>query len=258
MIQEYLVRHIESINDARDYLDGWIHVSNLYDPCAREIGIRRRLKIKPQQKIAVSDRLLWESGTAYHNTLRGYLAKMGMLLGHWSCRRCDWASSEVLPHACPRSCNRCGKQDFRYREVTMRDEKRKIIGNGDCWISESRKLVPTEIKSMGISGFTNMRAVLAKHAFQVMMYREMAANLGWPVANYGIVLCAPLGFSMSPFKEYRVERDQDAVDRAYIRAEEIRNSAKGKLPERICGSILEPRAKACIVAKDCFDWKSRK
>jgi len=265
---------------ARDHKE--LHASDLTKEdnefCSRELCLLDIYeKKKKDQFINTCLRTTFDNGNDYSRRIREeYLSDYAW--GIWYCPRCH---GQVGPCFRPETCPACSYLDLNYQEVFFKDEKSGVQGSVDLFVkldkATSPLLRPVEIKTMDKDYFKKLVAPFSEHRVRTQLYLELikratnvsaeiVAKIDTSVATilycsrgYGIADNSLVGIkdhAFSPFKEFEVKADPEAVETYFEKAQWVtdwRNNKMGTiLPPRICESIGDNRANACPVKKECF------
>lgn len=263
---------------ARDHSK--IHASDLTKEenefCSRELCLMETYEKKKKDSfINTCLRTTFDNGKDYARRITDeYLVDYAW--GIWNCPRCH---AEVGPCFRPESCLACSYMGLTYEEVLFKDEKSGAQGSVDLFVKFDKhtKLRPVEIKTMDKDYFKKLAAPFSEHRVRTQLYLELinrATNMTFPqldhidtsVASilycsrgYGIADNSLVGIkdhAFSPFKEFEVQADPEVVEKYFEKAAWVTDWRKDKLgvmlPPRICESIGDKRASACMVKKNCF------
>lgn len=232
---------------------------------------------KRPEFLSTSLRMTFDVGRFVETRVRHYLQRTAV--GFWKCRVCG-SKQRPIPTPYPAgACLHCKAiKGFDYDEVRFKDPVSGISGGMDILISTkgSKGLQLVEIKSMASDAFKDLLAPLAEHRFRTLLYLRIIANADNKfIANSvnqesATVLYVSKGFGVkddsisklgikdqnfSPFKEFKVLRDdsvtQTAIDRATALTKWRENPSKGMLCG-VCPNGLVKRAQSCPAVVPCF------
>jgi hypothetical protein len=256
-----------------------IHASDLtnFDKeyCPREIALIEHYDLKrPMNFIGTSLRYTFDLGNALAELVRNeWLA--GHAIGIWKCFRCGTKSNFG---ARPYSCKTCGGSEFKYREVRFTSEICGASGGVDLLVNMpgEKKLRVVELKSMDKEEFKTLVAPKAEHWLRTNLYLRLIAESDFSHKSMvntdeGIVLYMAKAYGFkddeilsaglkdspySPFKEYKVQRDDTLTDKYVERAKQLHEwrlaEGANMAPDRICTNALCARASLCVAQKYCF------
>jgi hypothetical protein len=129
-----------------------------------------------------------------------------------------------------------------------------------------------EIKSMANDEFKSLHAPLTEHRLRTQLYLEILNDADLPSymenvsrdtaiilycqKGYGVKLTAPVidgDYPFSPFKEFFVKRDTEAVTPFLESAGAVLDFRRsGKMPSGVCPTSFCGRAQKCPVVSECF------
>lgn len=217
-----LYQHLSVREPARfsslDFSDGeYLHVTDLWDACMRQIYFSRETGIPVHRHISPALRMKFEMGKIVEDRIRAWLSEMGVL-------------EEIKP--------------------VLKDEDLKIVGSPDGRLKNGRLI---EIKGMdpGVFKFT-AKGLLPYHSFQMKAYLTLDRQETGKLfsAAFG-------GSDKIPFRDHTVNFDLkvgEVIKRAVSRLREAKNG--GRMPDRVCKAETDPRAVLCPFRRECFDAKS--
>jgi hypothetical protein len=151
---------------------------------------------------------------------------------------------------------------MEYKEVTLKDERLRIVGHTDGWIKGIGNDCLIEIKSIGAGtlrfeapellydadgdvtkAWKNIRRPFRSHLLQGQMYLELAHRMYGNEAPKEIVFLYELKADQD-YKEFTVKADYEIVDRVFFTAEKIIKAIDaGVMPE--CNVDPENGCKSC-------------
>lgn len=247
--------------------DGW---------CPRHWAIldmrgRRRPR---SRRGSTAERLVWKQGRMLATAIIGYFRELGMAVGDWECIACGSGYRfQKAPEACA-----CGSSAFRYKEVRFTSRDSGISGGIDLLLDlpGEELLLPVELKTLDKERFKELSGPLAEALARTRLYlrlvaesrhkrrrevnQEEAVVLYISKGGWGARSSKPRDWGLrdrnfSPFKEFRVARDDAAVEDPYCakaRALYRWRQRKAGFPAGICQSSICDRAAACEVVHECF------
>jgi len=245
-----------------------IHASDLtkdVEYCPREVRLMELLdKKQKEQWIPAVLRMTFDDGHAKQHIINNnYLRKF--MAGDWVCAWCGhewWALGRT---DCPKGG--CSSVWVDYMEPFFKDPISEAQGSVDGLVQlpGKKKLRMMESKIMATSMFKDLKAPLAEHKLRTMFYLALIARSDHPHKNEidtskASVLYCLRGHGMkdengeiSPFKEFVVKRNDDAVEYLFKKATELTLArGGGPLPTQICPHQMCSRAEKCLVSKECF------
>lgn len=233
--------------------------------CPREYALLHHVgKYKKGMTIAAPLRHTFDMGRDIEARVQNeYL--LDEAVGHWRCASCG-----DIKTFCKKPKVGCDRQEikcvWRYEEVKIKHGL--LTCSLDLFVDTHKgKLKLVELKTMIKEQFTELKAPLAEHRLRTQLYLWMVARSGYADdvdSKEAIVLYIAKSYgkmnqavgSITPFKEYRVKRDDEALAEillALARYEQYRQ--KGTLPKGICPNSACKRATGCTVRKECFSGK---
>lgn len=255
-----------------------ISISGLPYLCPREEALATRDNKIRTDRVPPSLRAIFETGNAFQDIIRDLtMVEDGFLLGMWKCRECDfvhgstdgesWKNNrgateahvlERIPK--PEKCNtdiegygRCLNTSFEYVEEILENRHMKLKGHPDGFLSNRMYDHVLEIKTTNDFRFKVAKTKPFKeHLIQANIY-------AW-IAGKKRILLLYFNKNNGQFWTWDLAIDNDiikeTIDKVKATWEAIEEfEAKGeisKLPERICQTPRDTRAKKCQLCKECF------
>lgn len=268
-VKDLIHREVGGAEDARSQKE--IHASDLTkeDPefCPREVYLRQTLKKKRRSPwLPTALRITFDEGNVKQGLLNNKYLR-DYMVGTWKSVCCDqewWGSGRE----CPTICDECELQTrFEYHEPFFIDPISEAQGSIDGLVAlpEEDKLRVLECKIMGDKQFRGLVAPLAEHRLRTQFYLALVARSEHPMkyeidTSKASVLYWLRGHGVkdengeiSPFKEFVVKRDDDAVEPLFKKALQLTLArGGGPLPDQICPHQMCERAEKCPVSKECF------
>lgn len=263
--------------------------------CPRERAYQTILKKKPpNQFLSTSEQITFGIGRWLEDKIVDTFVENGMAVGDWKCRHC---SQMYVFCKRPPKCKSCGHRFFEHIEKRVISDITGVSCGIDLLVSlpGNSKHSVIEIKSMDKEMFKTLVAPLAEHATRTKLYLRSLAESSQPWTNLvdtekAYILYTTKGgygtaceevptwqfydAAFSPFKDYVIERDDASIDHIVgpalefkvwkdqydelTKAEDSDGLADLPLPERICASSLDKRAKKCSCLSPCFIKKMAK
>lgn len=187
------------------------------------------------------------------------------IIGNWSCAACGKIVSfkEKPKDGCP-TMKRC---DWKYEEVNFVSPEYEISGSIDAILDLlAPKLFITELKIIKAEDFNDIVAPLAEHRIRTSMYMKIIeesdsvyrtrlnvqeARVFYISRGYGKKNLT--SGEIVPFKEFIVKRDDTAVMPYLNKAKEVKLFRhKGVIPQGVCKTALDAKAKKCAACVQCF------
>lgn len=287
MITQHLVE-AETKIPRRVGRDDGFHASSVGDMCRRYETMKRALPIaQDQRKFAGQLLKRFQIGHAVHRQWQQkILSKMRVLKGTWECSRCmhrvnncfmpsepcdkcDWQINPVThkpmaasakSSACAvdckwpggyytvgRDCGYCFKGgNWKFKESTVRIKEYDLIGSFDGIVLYDGVVERIlEMKTKDVYAWAKMTEPHAKHVIQSNVYM-------WGTGLTEGVICY-INKNSGEMKEFLVKFDQELIDGIKKNIGLVMQALKkDELPNGVCGSSREPRAKECPYRKICF------
>lgn len=256
-----------------------IHASELTKPegyCPRQIALQIATKAEiPDEYLITSLAVTFQIGRDLQDNVVNWFADMGLAVGHWKCLACG-AQQEYCKR--PKACPTCGCRAFKPVEARFES----AYSGASCGIDMladlgDPKLTPVEIKTIDKEQFKGLVAPLSEHRQRTSLYlriidesehpfskqvdTEKARVLYVSKGGYGCldddVKSWKIGEQFSPFKEFTVTRNDAVTVEPTRRARAVTLYARGEagMPDGLCDTALNKRAKGCPVCKECFSGK---
>lgn len=261
--------------------EGHLHASSLINICERQHVLAAMTDTEMMRGVTGSDRLVWAIGRAVERHVRTQFIKarqFGGIYGRWTCDNPKSAADptcratgfigKVGIHDAAARCT-CGGRLDTYNEPSLWDDDNGFVGNPDLTFALDGLFVVTEIKSMEKERFQDLAAPLADHVHQAILYRDLYRRLGFPVADFVIILYVSKGYSFKRkdrqgrstiYREFRVDATQPHLQRlvetSLASARLVKDAkAGGPLPPRHpqCHSVDCARAKECPLVTRCLN-----
>jgi hypothetical protein len=251
-----------------------VHASDLTKDvfCPREFALLDLLnKNRPAQKPSAAQAATWHMGNVTSDAVREHWLG-GRAFGDWECIRCNQVQG-ICPKPTMLGCLGGSHHLWKYREVKFRSATYDFTGSIDVLSAlkaPDNKLTITELKIIDKDEFAKLAGPYAEHRIRTALYMKLVEDSDHPYremidVKHAKVLYVMRGFGKKhetyneilPFKEFDVERDDDALVSALGRAATMRDwRKKGLFPPTITGSAVYcPHSKGCSVAKECLGGK---
>lgn len=243
----------------------YLHVSDLLHKCIRKIAIYQSMSITPKpQGLSLMDSLTYAQGTAIGETLKERIAagSNGLMFGYW---RCDCKSTRTDTPMLLRQvdmgllCRVCKTPRKNYDEVSIKNEKYKIVGNPDVLLLREPQngLHVTELKSISHDAWKELVRPDPLHVLQVVFYWFLMREAGYRLMSKVSVAYATKGwiFGKMPVKEFVLQAAPEVprLDWYLNAALQIQKARSGgELPDRPCQNETITIAKNCDVVRTCF------
>lgn len=241
---------------------GTVRSSGFGQMCPREEVLAALHKVIREENFNADQLLNFSLGTDFHSLLQDeVLPKVGAMVGEWKCYNCGkkfggmgkkkgFYLSRMIPK--PAECSKCKCLKLTYVEQFLTDVEYGITGHPDGFINIPGRAGTgvIEAKSIGGKGAWEIKKVPKfEHVIQVQLYLWMT-NLPW-----ACILYWDKGtFGLNGITEYFIERDEATIEAIKENLKLIWNGIDGgPLPERICSSLMAPRAVTCALRNQCFE-----
>lgn len=204
-----------SVREPERFSDGpYLHVTDLYSACFRQIFYSRSTGVKIERFIPASLRMAFEMGRIVEERVKTWLKEMGVI---------------------------------HTDEQGLIDKDLKVIGTPDGRLLNSTII---DVKGMDPAVFKfTARAPLPRHKFQMESYLWLDNN-----DQSGTLFSATWGTrEKMPFHDQDVHYNLKTgeIIRRYV--SQLREAeAGGKLPGRICKNNRDPKAIVCPFRERCF------
>jgi hypothetical protein len=247
--------------------------------CPRMYAIMDNITLdkQPAKWIDTSLAMTFEIGKAVQDIVVNKLSDEGAAITNWKC------ANTKCGHLAPRckrpvECPDCGCAYMKPDEIRLLSTVSHIGGGFDVFgqLGED-KLRLVEIKTMAPEEFKGLVAPLAEHRARTNLYLRLVEESDDPWKSrintkQGIILyCSKGGFGcldmlpmqwglfdrFSPFKEFRVERDDTKTEAYTAKGKAVKDYRDGTIgmPCGICPTAFTKRAMACPVKEACFSGK---
>lgn len=253
-----------------------VHASDLTKPegfCPRQYALLDVTKKKRKdQFIGTSLQHTFQTGRSLQQDLNERWAE-DMAVGIWKCLYCGKEHGFCKR---PATCAKCGApaRCLQYEEENFFHPSGYSGSIDQLTDLGEPKLRVTEVKTMKADEFKTLLAPLAEHRLRTNLYLRTVAESDHPFKSRintqeGLILyiCKGFGFKadwvkdkglkdspFSPFKEFWVERDDEATAKYLGKAEVLRDyrTAGAGIPSGSCNNSFCGRAKSCPVRQDCW------
>lgn len=222
-------------------------------------------------------RLIFETGNAFQDIVRDLIADKGILYGMWRCKDCDYVHGSTTgdftinsrgakesplekrinkPHACGIDIENygiCEGSKFEYIEETIIDEGFKMSGHPDGYIANAIYDDVWELKTVNSYRFRQAKKKpFPEHIEQVMWY-------AWK-ANKKNVLITYKNKDTGAYISHRLDVVDSVISNILNRVRQTwaavkefeQTGAIEVLPEKVCSSIKDKKAKSCEMCERCF------
>ena len=261
-----------------------LHASDMADRefCPREFALMDATKKgRPWAFVSTAMRVTWDYGDFLQWSVNNIYLR-DIMWGRWKCLSCGRQTGplpcKVPTKPCKMALKTRARCRWEYRELVVECEPMNAVCSLDCLLKDGPKLRLAEIKTEVKDSFRDLQAPRAVHRLRTQLYLRMidstmyrklvhtdGARLLYICKGYGVkdeILHARLkekGISdwpYTPFKEYRIERNDGETDHLVSRAVALRAAREEKaVPCGICPTAMCKRARECPVAKECFSGK---
>lgn len=233
--------------------------------CPREVVLSKKLNRKPYpQTVQAPMQVTFHEGKDTQARFNNFWLRDRMV-GNWECQQCGTVAKFCKA---PHKCAHCQSKDINYQEVVFFHSS-GAQGSLDAILDVGKpKLRLVEVKILAVDEWVKLIAPLAEHRARSKLYLEIIAGSDHPqkdtidvsqihilykLRGYG-KKDEKLGI-ITPFKEFVVYRNLEEVGVYLSMAKVIglsRESEWSLIPNGVCATMFETRAKACPVIKDCF------
>lgn len=205
-----------SVREPERFSDGqYLHITDLYTACFRQIFYSRSTGIKVEKYIPASLRMAFEMGKIVEERVKTWLREMGVI--------------------------HTGAQELKNEEL-------KIVGTPDGRLLNGTII---DIKGMDPAVFRfTARAPLPRHKFQIESYLWLDQN-----GQSGKLLSATWSTKEKmPYRDHDVNYNLKTGEMIKRYVSQLREAeAGGKLPGRVCKDSKDPKAIVCPFQQRCFD-----
>lgn len=220
--------------------DNVIHVTDLYDFCARRyvLAQRHKIAINVDKKFPPAMNVTFRLGQKMETMVLESL--QSCLFGDFS------------------TCPTCGT--IRYNPPLFQYSVGDFIitGHVDAVVSYGDKLFILEIKSMDKDQFNNLTEPSLKYMWQLMSYLYLKKKKRIKdISDVGFLVYLSKGYNTKPVKVFPIEMDTPFLRHIRGVMRELKTLSKRKLPKRICTTDLYPLAKECPVKDICFGRRKK-
>jgi hypothetical protein len=237
--------------------------------CPREFYLMDMLKVSREPRpLAAAMRMTFDVGIDSQRRLNNQYLR-DVMWGHWVCPHC---SEEYRYCFDPGPCKVCEHKKLEYREVVAASLPHGIVGSIDAIVKTAMpKLRMVEMKTIDKDACKKLTEPQPEHVLRTNLYLQLIAlskDLKHVVdSDTGHVLYTSKSFGFltedyaadmpvekfSPFKEYKIKRDPEALTEVLGKAECLHKCrVHHRVPARLCESVDEKRAQACPVHQQCF------
>lgn len=214
-------------------------------------------------------------GRTLQDRVAHILSDQGVAICHWRCRNCG-----TIHEFCKRpvvcGTKGCKSKSFDPIEPRFKSQVSDISCGVDLLVNlKEAKLRLVEVKTMDKEQFKSLAAPLAEHRLRTNLYMRIVDECDLPIkkrvfVDEAIIIYVSKGgfgvkdeavktwkigdHAFSPFKEYRVKRDDSQTEKITQKGVALKLWRKkgGDLPDRVCPTSFCGRAKKCPVTLECF------
>jgi hypothetical protein len=169
-LNEFLLLEGKKPSDRKTGVFHPSEISGFFCPRQWVIKERHRGEI-PVEGTQPGSMRTFEVGHRLHDMMQDYFSQMGLLYGKFECRKCEETYLGFKPTSC-----QCGKSDFKYREVRIKDDEYHIYGHTDGIVlidfnslKKPKKYI-FEFKTINPMGYGNLRKEIDDHREQASIY----------------------------------------------------------------------------------------
>lgn len=230
------------------------------------------VSIKPKSKtISTSLAYTFDIGNYVQSRINNVWLR-DYMVGHWECEACQ--QKWTFCGAPKKTCNGKNCTLPTYKEVVFHHPALGFVGSTDGLVyNGTKKLTLGEFKTLDKDEFKKLEAPFTEHRIRTQLYLFLIAesdsiyknvidtNEAWVLYTskaFGIKdeVQAKYNYrdaNFSPFKEYKIKRDDNAIAPYLDKVKELNGFlAGGSLPQRICARPEDKVAQACEMCKVCF------
>jgi hypothetical protein len=253
-----------------------LHASELTKPdgfCPRAYALSDATATAPKGRwLSTSEQVTFQMGRDLERNVVSWFGDMGRATCHWTCLACGIQHAFQLR---PAKCRACNGTRFEPKEVRFESAATGASCGVDMLLAlGGAKLVVHELKTMDKDEFKALVAPLAEHRLRTNFYLRIVAESTslWAkqvdtseayivYVSKGGFGCADKGLkgygikeSFSPFKEFRITRDDAATESTARLAKIVKQYREGEvgMPAGICPTALSKRASGCAWKNACF------
>lgn len=245
--------------------------------CPREHAILDLLeKERPDQFVATCERVTWDLGNMFPNYIIDVLSRERLVQGDWECMNCGrmrrWSRK-------PKKCKRCESTLFKYHEVRFTSQECGVSSGIDFfyWRDDIQKYRLVEFKTIMKEEFKKLAAPYAEHKQRTSLYLRCIADSDSPHKDEidteiaEILYICKGGYradntvklmpnlkdkAYSPFELFTVVRDDKLTNLKWEHAEILKvfrdKPSVKNIPDGVCATQYQKRARGCSVCKECF------
>lgn len=210
-----LLKHL-SVREPERFSHGeYLHVTDLYNSCFRQIYYSRSTGVPVERYIPATLRMLFEMGKIVEDKVRAWLMEIGII----------YHDPQIL-----------------------KDEDLKVSGTPDIRLLNGTIV---DVKGMDPAVFRyTTNKPLPRHEFQIRSYLWLDQN-----SRFGKLFSATWGSKERiPFRDHDVSYNLKTGEIIKRYVSQLRNAeAGGKPPGRICKSEKDPKAIICPFRERCFE-----
>lgn len=280
----YLHQYHQGYDPARPLIN--IHASELTKPdfCPRYYALAGELDYKPPNKwLTTSEQITFRMGRDHEKNIVMDFANMGRAYCHWECKVCGHVEPfQLLPDD---ACTGCGRKVLHDGTPVWKPKEPRAVSTktgASCGLDmvlnlDRPLLVIHEVKTMDKDEFKALKGPLAEHRERTNFYMRIVdeadeSEFPWKTkidlqeawiiyttkGGYGCIdpSVSEQGITekFTPFKEYKITRDDKATNHLAKAAKQVTDYrlGKGGMPEGICAHILDKNAAGCGLKKPCF------
>lgn len=253
-------------------------MNDKYEFCPREHAfLDLQVASKKGEFIGTAQRLTFNHGRFMEDQIRNDLLRH-LAVGDWVCGVCGHQLN-TFSEAPKIKCPSCGwGHKWQYNEVRYEDPYTGVSGGLDLLLKcGAPQHLMVELKTISPDMFKELVAPLAEHKARTALYLRLVAQSTIPHSDRvnskeARVLYAMKAYGVkdeslkangikdsafSPFKEFRVTRNDDILATPLARARVLkvwRETKKG-MPCGVCPNGLMKRAQSCSAVSACFSGK---
>ncbi len=283
-IRFHLHRTLAHEQPAR-YGKDFVHASEVTkeDPqfCPREWAFYDITGKRPRgELVTTSQAATFRLGHIIQAEVTDWAVRAGIAVGDWECSVCRYL--QPMSKKPKRGCSSCRDWsdipnealDWRFKEPRFISGISGASGGIDLLVDlpGREKLLAVEIKTMMKEDFLRLQMPKGEHRTRTCLYLRIIAESTDPASTMvdteeaRILYIVKGGWGQrgssdwglmdgpwSPFKEFRVYRNDETTQPYHEKAKELADFRRdGVMPCGICPTQFHPRAKFCPVVNECF------
>ena len=227
-----------------------LRASGLVAVCPRFEALRSKAGQTVVEKLAPKTSRTFRLGRVWENLFRDeVLGDAGIVLGKWSCMRCEHVPEEVKGRARypkPKECGACGHSRFSFVEEKFIDDDAGVEGHNDGFLYWNNEYAILELKTANAYNYSSLKVAPSEnHVGQVQIYMAMH--------RYQMAVIIYLNKDTSDLCYHWVPFNPKIAQSLLEKGRQIKRYFKdGTLPDRACINAVCQRAVKCAFVEECF------